>query len=51
MMHAGRYSVPATTKGKRLHLLAIKARGSTALERGGWRNGESIRKTEGGKKI
>jgi len=34
MMHAGHYSVPATTKGKRLHPLAIKARGCTALERG-----------------
>jgi hypothetical protein len=34
MMHADRYSVHATTKGKRLHPLAIKARGCTALERG-----------------
>jgi hypothetical protein len=33
MMHADRYSVPATTKGKRLHPLAIKARGCTTLER------------------
>jgi len=40
-MHADRYSVPATTKGKRLHPLAIKARGCTAL--GGGKN-------EGGKK-
>jgi hypothetical protein len=34
MMHAGRYSIRATTKGKRLHSLAIKARGCTALEEG-----------------
>jgi hypothetical protein len=34
MMHAGLYSIPATTKGKRLHPLAIKARGCTALEEG-----------------
>jgi hypothetical protein len=26
MMHADRYSIPATTKGKRFHPLAIKAR-------------------------
>jgi len=31
MMHAGRYSIPATTKGKCLLHLAIKARGCTAL--------------------
>jgi len=33
-MHADHYSIPATTKGKRLHPLAIKARGCTALEKG-----------------
>jgi hypothetical protein len=32
MMHAGCYSVPATTTGKRMHPLAIKARGCTALK-------------------
>ena len=34
MTHAGRYSIPATTKGKRFHPLAIKARGCTALKGG-----------------
>jgi len=34
MMHAGRYSIPATSKGKRFHPLAIKARGCTALKKG-----------------
>ena len=51
MMHVGRYSVPATTKGKRLHPLAIKARGCTTLRRGGEGNEtkgkeESVKKRE-----
>jgi hypothetical protein len=46
-MHVGRYSVPATTKGKRLHPLAIKAKGCTALRR---RKGEKTRQKKEKKK-
>jgi hypothetical protein len=44
MTHAGRYSIPATTKGKRFHPLAIKARGCTALK--GGRTREESKKIE-----
>jgi hypothetical protein len=45
------YSIPATTKGKHQHPLAIKARGCTALRRGGEGNEtkgkeESVKKRE-----
>jgi hypothetical protein len=55
MMPASRYSIPATTKGKRLHPLAIKARGCTTPKgrRGGERDSrnkkhreESVKKRE-----
>jgi hypothetical protein len=46
MMHAGLYSIPATTKRKRLHPLAIKARGCTALERGGTREDKKRKQEE-----